>query len=130
MLEVGPHQNAVELRDVLEDEKEVHLVIDYYEKGDLFEHLAKRGRVGETEAAVIIRSATSHSDTLLTSDIQRLPLSQCLMSAHPVCGLMLHSRSLGRRSYLPTRAGLAICFFPLYPSFVHSRHTAESVTGG
>ena len=69
MLEVGPHQNAVELRDVLEDEKEVHLVMDYYEKGDLFDHLAKRGRVGETEAASIIRLATSLSDTFLTSNI-------------------------------------------------------------
>jgi len=50
------HPNVVELRDVYEDAKFLHLITPMYTGGDLFQRILRKGTFTEAEAAPIIRA--------------------------------------------------------------------------
>ncbi|CAI5471394.1 unnamed protein product [Closterium sp. Yama58-4] len=54
-----PHRNMVRLASMHEDARHVHLVMDLCQGGDLFDLIAKAGRLSEDFAAHIFRQAAS-----------------------------------------------------------------------
>lgn len=74
---VQNHKNAIELKEVFEDEKYFYLVTEYYPGGELFEHIEKKRNTGfrEQEAAVIMRDILEflghcHSIGLVHADLK------------------------------------------------------------
>lgn len=59
MREVGGHGAAVGVRGVVEDEENIHLLIERCEGGDLFDKLLQKKRFSESEASSIILSLSS-----------------------------------------------------------------------
>lgn len=49
------HPNIVKLYEVYEDNKYLHLVMEYCSGGELFDRIATVGRYSEVEAANIIK---------------------------------------------------------------------------
>jgi len=69
------HPNIIQLHDVFEMERSIVLVMEMAYGGELFEHILKRGRFQENEAAVLtsqILDAVSylHSNNILHRDIK------------------------------------------------------------
>ncbi|GJP38373.1 hypothetical protein CLOM_g22819 [Closterium sp. NIES-68] len=70
-----PHRNMVRLASVHEDARHVHLVMDLCQGGDLFDLVAKAGRLAEDFAAHIFRQAASavafcHAHNVLHLDVK------------------------------------------------------------
>ncbi|GFH23230.1 uncharacterized protein HaLaN_20815, partial [Haematococcus lacustris] len=66
---------VVGLREVYEDEEDLHLVMELCQGGDWFEHLIKRGRYTEAEASAVVRSVLEalsycHSLGIMHRDIK------------------------------------------------------------
>ncbi|CAI5937658.1 unnamed protein product [Closterium sp. NIES-65] len=59
MQRVMGHPGVVNLRAVFEDDKEVHIVMEYCEGGELFDEVIRRGRIPEKEAALLFRQIVS-----------------------------------------------------------------------
>ncbi|GJP41484.1 hypothetical protein CLOM_g1157 [Closterium sp. NIES-68] len=59
MQRVMGHPGVVNLRAVFEDEKEVHIVMEYCEGGELFDEVIRRGKIPEKEAALLFRQIVS-----------------------------------------------------------------------
>lgn len=54
ILKSADHPNIINLSEVFEDELSVHLVMEYCNGGDLFEHLLKHGTFSENRAGQIV----------------------------------------------------------------------------
>ncbi|KAF5837173.1 kinase-like domain-containing protein [Dunaliella salina] len=72
---VGGHPGVVGLREVYEDEEDLHLVMELCQGGDWFEHLLTDGRYTETEAAQVVHGvlealAYCHSLGVMHRDIK------------------------------------------------------------
>ncbi|CAI5530972.1 unnamed protein product [Closterium sp. Naga37s-1] len=75
MSRVASHPAVVGLRAVFEDDKEVHLVMDLCEGGELFDEVVRLGRLSERDAALIFRQLASgvafcHSRGVLHRDLK------------------------------------------------------------
>ncbi|CAI5959873.1 unnamed protein product [Closterium sp. NIES-64] len=75
MSRVAGHPGVVGLRAVFEDDKEVHLVMDLCEGGELFDEVVRLGRLSERDAALIFRQLASgvafcHSRGVLHRDLK------------------------------------------------------------
>ncbi|GJP33447.1 hypothetical protein CLOM_g17988 [Closterium sp. NIES-68] len=75
MSRVAGHPGVVGLRAVFEDDKEVHLVMDLCEGGELFDEVVRFGRLSERDAALIFRQLASgvafcHSRGVLHRDLK------------------------------------------------------------
>ena len=55
MQHLPQHPNIIALRDVFEDYKAVHLVMELCEGGELFDQISKRDHYPEEEAAILMR---------------------------------------------------------------------------
>lgn len=44
------HPNIIQLYELYEDSKKLYLILEYAEKGELFERIVKNQRLAETEA--------------------------------------------------------------------------------
>lgn len=44
------HPNVLQLYDVYETDRELFLILEYVEGGELFDYLVKKGRLSESEA--------------------------------------------------------------------------------
>ena len=56
------HPNVLSLHDVYESDKELFLVLEYVEGGELFDYLVKRGRLPEREALIFFQQIISGLD--------------------------------------------------------------------
>ncbi|CAI5484068.1 unnamed protein product [Closterium sp. Yama58-4] len=75
MRSVAGHAGVVQLRGVFEDERQVHLVMDLCDGGELFDEVVRRGRLPEREAALIFRQIASavafcHSKNIMHRDLK------------------------------------------------------------
>ncbi|CAI5940592.1 unnamed protein product [Closterium sp. NIES-65] len=75
MRSVSGHPGVVQLRGVFEDERQVHLVMDLCDGGELFDEVVRRGRLPEREAALIFRQIASavafcHSKNIMHRDLK------------------------------------------------------------
>jgi len=71
----GKHPGIVRLREVLEGERSVHLIMELCRGGDLYDLLSKHGRLPEHAARLIIRQVASalsfcHSHGVIHRDIK------------------------------------------------------------
>ncbi|KAI1006227.1 hypothetical protein K3495_g1994 [Podosphaera aphanis] len=53
------HPNILKLYDIWENRKEIYLCLEYVDNGELFEHIALKGRLGEEEAIKYFRQILS-----------------------------------------------------------------------
>ncbi|CAI7895959.1 unnamed protein product [Closterium sp. NIES-53] len=85
MRSVAGHAGVVQLRAVFEDERQVHLVMDLCDGGELFDEVVRRGRLPERDAALIFREIASavaicHSKNIMHRDLK--PENILLASQH------------------------------------------------
>jgi serine/threonine protein kinase len=67
ILRLLDHPNIIKLIEVFEDETHVHLVLEYLNGGELFEHIARVGTFLETDAINLMKcllSALSYAHSL------------------------------------------------------------------
>ncbi|GJP32911.1 hypothetical protein CLOM_g17494 [Closterium sp. NIES-68] len=72
---VAGHPGVVQLRTVFEDEREIHLVMELCEGGELFDEVVRRKKLPEKEAALIFRQIVSavafcHSRGIVHRDLK------------------------------------------------------------
>lgn len=53
------HQNIIRLYEVYESDKNIHLILEYLEGGELFERIKKKGTYDEKDAATMMKSLLS-----------------------------------------------------------------------
>ncbi|KAI0013784.1 hypothetical protein F4779DRAFT_638936 [Xylariaceae sp. FL0662B] len=58
-LKLIDHPNIVKLYDIWENRSEIYLVLEYVERGDLFEYINRNGRLPEPEAVLYFRQILS-----------------------------------------------------------------------
>ncbi|XP_041565551.1 MAP/microtubule affinity-regulating kinase 3-like [Drosophila elegans] len=69
------HPNIVRLFHVIESERTLYLVMEYASRGELFDHLVKKGRLQEADARVLFRQLVSaiqycHSKRIVHRDLK------------------------------------------------------------
>ncbi|XP_052834981.1 MAP/microtubule affinity-regulating kinase 3-like [Drosophila gunungcola] len=69
------HPNIVRLFHVIESERTLYLVMEYASRGELFDHLVKKGRLQEADARVFFRQLVSaiqycHSKRIVHRDLK------------------------------------------------------------
>ncbi|GJP86473.1 hypothetical protein CLOP_g16498 [Closterium sp. NIES-67] len=75
MQSVAGHPGVVQLRAVFEDERQVHLVMDLCDGGELFDEIVRRQRLPERDAALFFRQIASavafcHSKGVMHRDLK------------------------------------------------------------
>ncbi|CAI5473003.1 unnamed protein product [Closterium sp. Yama58-4] len=89
MAALPPHPHVVRLASVHEDARRVHLVMDLCDGGDLFDLVARAGRLPERCAAVVVAQAASavawcHTHGVLHLDVKPENLLLAGLSAAPL----------------------------------------------
>jgi calcium-dependent protein kinase len=75
ILQEADHPNIIRIFEAFEDEKNVHLVMEYCSGGDIFEHMLEKGQFNERRAAEIFEKVLSavcylHSLNICHRDIK------------------------------------------------------------
>jgi serine/threonine protein kinase len=69
------HPNIGRILDIMEDEKQIYMIQDYYEGGDLFSFILKHKNIGENISKIIIRQLLEavyylHQNNIIHRDIK------------------------------------------------------------
>jgi calcium-dependent protein kinase len=75
ILKITDHPNIVKVYEFSEDEKDLNIIMEYCEGGELFEYISKKGTFTEGMACKIIKQIFSalsylHSNNIIHSDLK------------------------------------------------------------
>jgi len=114
------HPNIGRILDIMEDEKNIYMIQDYYEEGDLYNFILKHKKIGEKICKIIIRQLLEavnflHQSNVCHRDIKPQNIFVVKFDEKNIKETMIKLTDFGSSCYF--KDCLALSDFPGTPSF-------------